>query len=201
DEAVPLSDAVAVRLARAQAPQPGRPALLVLDTFEEMQDMERPFWDVFLPGLSGPVLVALCGRQPPPAPAASLRWRGLTDDLELGPLSAAESRRLLRHHGVTDPATAGSVAAFARGNPLFLTVAAQRARARRPWDTGVSQAVAQSLTGQMTREAADPGVRRLLEAAALVRTFNQELLEAMTGRGVWGSFARLCALSVVRVVP
>jgi DNA-binding SARP family transcriptional activator len=200
-DAAALSDAVAVRLARAQASRPGRPALLVLDTFEEMQDMERPFWHVFLPGLEGPILVALSGRQPPPAPASSLRWRGLVNDLELGPLSAAESRRLLRHHGVTDRATADSVAGFARGNPLFLTVAAQRARASRSWDANVSQAVAQSLIGQMTRETADPGVRRLLEAASLVRTFNQELLEEMTGGNVSDSFARLCALSVVRVVP
>src|SRR5262245_18170657 len=63
-DAAALSDAVAVRLARAQASRPGRPALLVLDTFEEMQDMERPFWHVFLPGLEGPILVVLSGRQP-----------------------------------------------------------------------------------------------------------------------------------------
>jgi hypothetical protein len=200
-DAAALSDAVAVRLAPAQASGPGRPALLVLDTFEEMQDMERQFWDVFLPGLEGPILVALSGRQPPPAPAASLRWRGLVEELELGPLSAAESRRLLRHHGITDPAAADSVAAFARGNPLFLTVAAQRARASRSWDGEASQAVAQSLIGQMTSETADPGVRQLLEAASLVRTFNQELLEEMTGGDVSDAFARLCALSVVRVVP
>jgi len=200
-DAAALSDAVTVRLARAQTPGPGHSALLVLDTFEEMQDMEREFWDVFLPGLEGPILVALSGRQPPPAPAASLRWRGLVDDLELGPLSAAESRRLLRHHGVTDPAAADSVAAFARGNPLFLTVAAQRTRASQSWDADVSQAVAQSLIGQMTKETADPGVRRLLEAASLVRTFNQELLAEMTGGDVSDSFAGLCALSAVRVVP
>jgi hypothetical protein len=200
-DAAALSDAVAVRLARAQASGPGRPALLVLDTFEEMQDMERQFWDIFLPSLEGPILVALSGRHPPATPAASLRWRELVDDLELGPLSAAESRRLLRHHGITDRATADSVATFARGNPLFLTVAAQRVRASRSWDADASQAVAQSLIGQMTRETADPGVRRLLEAASLVRTFNQELLEEMTGGDVSDSFARLCALSVVRIVP
>jgi transcriptional activator len=199
-DAAALSDAVAVRRAQTQAPGPGRAALLVFDTFEEMQDMERPFWDVFLPSLDGPVLVALSGRQPPPAPAAALRWRGLVDDMELGPLSAAESHRLLRHHGVTDRATVGSVAAFARGNPLFLTVAAQRARTSGSWDAELSNAVAHSLIGPMTRETADPGVRHLLEAASLVRTFNQELLEEMTGRDVSGSFAALCGLSVVRVV-
>jgi len=53
----------------------------------------------------------------------------------------------------------------------------------------------------MTEETADPGVRRLLEAASLVRTFNQELLAEMTGGDVSDSFAGLCALSVVRVVP
>src|SRR5262249_61804729 len=107
---------------------------------------------------------------PPPAaaPAASLRGRGLVDDLELAPLSAGESRRLLRHHGVTARAPADSVAAFARGNPLFLTVAAQRARASRSWDADVSQAVAQSLIGQMTKETADPGVRPPLAAPSLV---------------------------------
>src|SRR5262249_59935733 len=53
----------------------------------------------------------------------------------------------------------------------------------------------------MTKETAAPGVRRLLEAASLVRTFNQALLEEMTGGDVSDSFAGLCALSVVRVVP
>jgi DNA-binding NtrC family response regulator len=38
-DAAALSDAVAVRLARAEASGAGRPALLVLDTFEEMQDI------------------------------------------------------------------------------------------------------------------------------------------------------------------
>jgi len=200
-DAAALADAVAVRRAHAQAPGSDRPALLVLDTFEEMQDMERQFWEVFLPSLDGPILVMLAGRQAPPAPAASMRWRGLVQDMELGPLSAAESRRLLRHHGISDRATADSITEFARGNPLFLTVAAQRTRPGRPWDADLSHAVAHSLVGRMTRETADPGVRRLLEAASLVRTFNQELLEEMTGGDVSESFAGLCGLGAVRVVP
>ena len=199
-DAEALGDAVAARRAKAQEAGPDRPALLVLDTFEEMQDMERQFWDVFLPSLEGPVLVVLSGRQAPPAPAASMRWRGLVDDMELCPLSAAESRRLLQHHGVTDLATIDSIIAFARGNPLFLTVAAQRTRPGSPWDADLSHAVAHSLVGRMTREAADPGVRHLLEAASLVCTFNQELLGEMTGGDVSDSYAGLCRLGVVRVV-
>src|SRR5262249_61262021 len=116
------------------------------------------------------------------------------------PSCATDSPRLHRHHGVPHPAAAGPVAAFARGNPLLLTAAAQRAQASRSWDAEASQAVTQSLIGQMTRETADPGVRRLLEAASLVRTFNQELLAEMTGGDRSDSFARLCALSVGRAV-
>src|SRR5213076_570545 len=58
-----------------------------------------------------------------------------------------------------------------------------------------------SLIGRMTREIADPAIRQLLEAASLVRTFNQELLTAMLGRDVSGSFDALCELSVIRAVP
>src|SRR5262249_56833571 len=117
------------------------------------------------------------------------------------PSCATDSPRLRRTPGVPDRAAAGPVAAFARGNPLLLTVAAQRAQASRSWDAEASQAVTQSLIGQMTRETADPGVRRLLEAASLVRTFNQELLAEMTGGDVADSLARPCALSRVPGVP
>src|SRR5262249_7473803 len=189
------------RRAQARVPGPDRPALLVLDTFEEMQDMDRPFWEVFLPSLDGPILVVLAGRPAPPPPPASPRWRGLGAAMQLGPPSATESRRLLTHHGVTDRAAADAITGFARGNPLFLTVAAQRTRTGGSWNAELSNAVAHSLVGRMTRETADPGVRRLLEAASLVRTFNQELLAEMTGGDVSGSFAGLCGLGAVRVVP
>jgi hypothetical protein len=53
----------------------------------------------------------------------------------------------------------------------------------------------------MTREIADPGVRKLLEAASLVRTFNQELLSVMLNDDISAPFAGLCELSVVRAVP
>ena len=197
-----LSNAVAARLAQVHYPGNGQPVLLVLDTFEEMRDMERAFWDVFLPSVEGPVLVVLSGRQPPAPPAGSRSWLGLVDDLELRELSPAQSRRLLSHHGVRDPAAADAITAFARGNPLLLTVAARHTLARGAWDASISHDVAVSVIGPMTRESTDPGVRKLIEAASLVRTFNQELLTRMTGGDVpSAAFAALCALSVVRVVP
>lgn len=196
-----LRRAVAARCAGVWTPTSDRPLVLVFDTFEEMQDMERTFWNGFLRDLEGPTLIVLSGRQSASALAGLGLWQGLVDDLELGELSLPESRRLLRHHGVTDPTTAASIVAFAGGNPLFLTVAAQNARSLGHWDVDLSRKVSRSLIGHMTREIVDSDHREVLEAASVVRTFNQELLAAMLGREVSDSFAALCSLSIVRVVP
>jgi DNA polymerase III delta prime subunit len=197
-----LREVIAERCAAARAGKYGRPLLLVLDTFEEMQDLERALWDDLLPSLNGPVLLMLSGRVAAPPPCTSRNWRDLVDELELGGLSPGQARRLLGHHGISDPDTVDAIAAFADGNPLFLTVAARHARSRGEWDSAHTSAVARSLMGCMTSEIVDPSVRGLLEAASLVRTFNQEMVAAMTGRDVARSaFNELCSLSVVRVVP
>jgi DNA-binding SARP family transcriptional activator len=196
-----LAETVAARCSGVWSCNCGRPLLLVFDTVEEMQDMEHDLWEVILPSMKGPVLVMLCGRRPTPAFNRPGSWQRLVDDVELPGLTEAESRSLTRLHGVRDPATVGEILAFARGNPLFLTVAAQHARTAGAGRAELSRSVARSLIGRMTREIADPAVRQLLEAAALVRTFNQELLAAMLGRDVSGSFDALCELSVIRAVP
>jgi hypothetical protein len=196
-----LAKTVAARCSGAWSRSSNRPLLLVFDTVEEMQDMEHHLWEVILPSLKGPVLVMLCGRRPTPAFARPGSWQRLVDDVELPGLTEVESRGLARLHGVRDPSTVSEILAFARGNPLFLTVAAQHARTAGTGRLELSGSVTRSLIGRMTREIADPAVRQLLEAASLVRTFNQELLAAMLGRDVSGSFDALCELSVIRAVP
>lgn len=196
-----LAKTVAARCSGVWSGSCGRPLLLVFDTVEEMQDMEHDLWEVILPGMKGPVLVMLCGRRPTPAFARPGSWLRLVDDVELPGLTEAESRGLARLHGVREPGTVSKILAFARGNPLFLTVAAQHARTAGTGRPELSSSVTRSLIGRMTREIADPAVRQLLEAASLVRTFNQELLAVMLGRDVSRSFDALCELSVIRAVP
>ncbi len=200
-DAASLSEAVTARCQAVWAPDAGRPLLLVLDTFEEMADVERDLWDIVLPAVSGPVLVVLSGRTAATVRASSGRWHDLVDDLELPGLSEAESRRLISLYGVRDPQVAGKVITFAAGNPLFLTLAAQHARSVGPGQLDFPGELARPLIGLMTREIADPRTQELLEAACLVRTFTQELLSEMTGQDISGAFRRLCGLSFVRVVP
>jgi SARP family transcriptional regulator, regulator of embCAB operon len=109
---VVLSQTVAARCGATRAPARDRPLLLVLDTAEEMRDIEHDLWEHILPGLSGAVLVMLCGRRPTPALARSAGWRGLVDQIELPALSQAESRRLVSSLGVRDPASMDSILVF-----------------------------------------------------------------------------------------
>jgi len=199
-DAASLSEAVASRCAGLWEPASSRPLLLVLDTFEEMADVERDLWNIILPGIKGPVLVVLSGRYQAAIRATAGYWHGLIDDIELSGLSGTEAERLARLHGVRDAGTCAKVVAFAEGNPLFLTVAAQHARSAGP-DVQLSGEVARPLIGLMTREITDPQARELLEAASLVRTFSQEILTEMTGRDASAGFTALCRLSFVRVRP
>lgn len=196
-DAASLSETLAARCAFGDGER-SRPRLLVFDTFEEMADVERDLWEIILPGVAGTTLVILSGRHRAAIPTTGC-WEPLVSDLELSGLSAADSLQLARRHGICDPATITRIVEFAAGNPLLLTVAAQHAQQGKPGAADLPGTVARSVLGQMTREIAGPEMRELLEAASVVRTFNQELLEAMLGRDVTGSFPALCRLSFVRV--
>jgi hypothetical protein len=178
-----------------------RPSLLVFDTFEEMRDLEERFWNRFLPGLRGPVLVLLSGRPSPDAGVRPPGWRLVADEIVLTPLPDGQARLLLGHLGVTGEAAASSIVDLAGGSPLLLCVAAEVYRSgamRDAADLGVPGMIGRSLIARMTRELRRPDVRELLQAASLVRTFDEELLAAMVDGVTPESFDALCDLTVVR---
>lgn len=165
--------------------RPARPLLLVFDTFEEMRDLEEQFWERFLPGLRGPVLVLVSGRSSPSVGARSSGWRLVLDEVALTALPDDQARRLLAHLGVTSEDAASAIVDLAGGSPLLLCVAAEVHRSGavtgQP-DLGVPGEIARSLIARMSRELRRSDVRELLQAASLVRTFDEELLTAMAGR-------------------
>ncbi|HEX6523640.1 MAG TPA: AAA family ATPase [Streptosporangiaceae bacterium] len=181
-----------------------RPSLLVFDTFEEMRDIEDQFWERFLPEVSGPVLVLLSGRHAPVAGLRATGWRRVVDELCLAPLPDDQSRRLLADLGVMDEAVATAIVDRLGGNPLLLCVAAEVCRSGGTGELSgiaVPGEIARTLIARMSRELRRPDVRELLQAASLVRTFDEELLTAMIGRDTTDAFDALCDLSVVRMTP
>jgi hypothetical protein len=197
-----LLDAVRPATVRAASESPTRPLLLAFDTFEEMGDLEEQFWERFLPGLHGPVLVVLSGRSSSRAGVPSSGWRMVVDEIMLGALPDDQARRLLSHLGVSGEAVVSAIVDLAGGSPLLLCVAAEVHRsgaASGLADPGVPGMLARSLVARMSRELRRPDVRELLQAASLVRTFDEELLTAMVGRLRAETFDALCELSVVRL--
>jgi len=182
--------------------RPARPLLLAFDTFEEMADLQEQFWELFLPGLHGPVLVVLSGRSSPRAGVPSSGWRMVVDEIALTPLPDDQARRLLAHLGVSGEGGVSAIVDLAGGSPLLLCVAAEVYRSGATGglaDPGVPGMIARSLIARMSRELRRPDVRELLQAASLVRTFDEELLTAMVGTVSAEAFDALCDLSVVRL--
>jgi hypothetical protein len=183
--------------------QRDKPLLLVFDTFEEMRDLEEQFWESFLPALGGPVLVVLSGRAPTRVGARSSGWRLVVDEITLTALPDDQARQLLAHLGVTRKDAVTAIVDLAGGSPLLLCVAAEVLRSgsvtELPDPGGVPGEMARSLIARMSRELRRSDVRELLQAASLVRTFDEELLTAMARSVTTETFDALCDMSVVRV--
>ncbi|MEU0843818.1 AAA family ATPase [Streptomyces sp. NPDC005962] len=172
-----------------------RPVLLV-DTFEEYRSLEGWLRDRFLPRLPLGSLVVLAGRQPP-----SDRWRtdpgwaGILRVVSLPELPRGEAVALLAARGVP-PERQSGVLAFAGGNPLALSLAAEVARGHDDGDDGIdgtdsgtdsgigggawtpAQDVIGTLVSRLVGEVPSAIHRHALEICAHAHMTTEELLRA-----------------------
>jgi len=181
-----------------------RKVFLAFDTFEEFGDLEHWLRETFLPMLDIRIALVLAGRH-------SLRggwvtspaWRQVTLRMPLGQLRAEEAKAYLLRQGVEDPAVVASILLRTQGHPLSLSLAAHYYRIRQ--DEAADEGgfagdseLSLSLAEVWLREVPEP-LRELTEAAAALRSFNQETLSAALGRPVDAAeFERLAGLSFVR---
>ena len=179
-------------------PRAPGPLGLAVDSFEEMADMEWKFREGILRHLEGEVLVVLAGRRMTPLAEAAAGWRDVVEEMTLGELDGGEARALLRACGVTEEGAIESIVAVARGNPLALAFAGDL------WvKLGIRDfvtdrpALLQSLLRRFTSEVQDEELGGLLEAAAMVRSFDQELIASMVDGVSNQAFARFCQLSLI----
>ncbi|MFZ0215486.1 MAG: LuxR C-terminal-related transcriptional regulator [Candidatus Dormiibacterota bacterium] len=180
-----------------------QPVGIAVDTFEEMGDMDWRFREGFLRELVQPVLVVLSGRRLPPLIEESPAWREVVEDMPLDELSQEEAVAYLHAEGVGDREMSSTVVRFAGGNPLALGLSADlcvRMGVRDLSDVSSTDTM-QALLQRMTSEVREDGGRSLLESASLVRSFDQELLEAMAGPVGQDAFARFTEFSIVEVAP
>ncbi len=180
--------------------------LVIIDTFEEIAAITRFLLEQLFPRLDSRLRLVVAGRHPLVGPqfgsqSGSLPWSQLVRTLPLAAFSAREAREYLSQRGIRDGQVHGLVQATRR-HPLALSLAADLAVQLGDVDLGRHgdwQLTLRTVAERLLRDAADPHLRRLLEAAAVVRQFDADVLEALTDPvAVAAAFDRLCELSVVR---
>lgn len=197
-------DAVAAALEPLTGGTAGR-ALLAIDTYELLADVDDRLRRDLLPRLPADTLVVLAGRHPP---AAGWRtdpgWAGVLEAMPLRNLSPAEARRYLDVVGVA-PGEQQACLEFTHGYPLALALAGEIARAGGDVSPRESPDLVRDLLDRLLDDVlpAGDGDRRLaLEACAQVRALTEPLLARMLGRDdVAGLFAWLRGLPVVEQGP
>ncbi len=175
------------------------PTVLMLDSFEKLEPLTHYLQDKFLPRLRRNVKVVLSGRQP--LGRAWSAWGPVVQTIMLSGFPRDASRKYLGVRGIGSDLEA-EITAAAGGSPLALSLAADMAtqlgvrefRAAPEWRLAVRR-----LVEDLLRDVSNQELRLLLEAAAVVRQFDEELLAAMVGReDITAAFAALCGLSSVR---
>lgn len=174
--------------------------LLLIDTFEILEGMNTVLQEEFLASLDAGVRVVLSGRHPLTGPVWQ-GWGAVIRPMALEPLTAEDAREYLGRRGIKDDSLAQRVVGATQGLPLALSLGADLVT---QFEATVFEKVEWSkVVGSMVetllRDIREPDLRQILEAASLLRQFDREALEEVSGRDDAGvAFERLCRLSFVR---
>ncbi|UBU11354.1 BTAD domain-containing putative transcriptional regulator [Nonomuraea gerenzanensis] len=161
--------------------------VLLIDSFEELAELEPWLRDDYLRRLPADTVVVLAGRTGPSAAwLTDPAWSGAITIRHLEALTAAESTALLEARGV-EPGLRGSIADFAAGHPFALSLAAEVGRsmsatgqpARREAVRQVVDEVLARLAGDVPSELH----RRALHVCAHARHTTEDLLAAVLPEG------------------
>jgi hypothetical protein len=176
------------------------PAVIALDTFENLRLIDSWLRRTFVPALTPEVRFVVAGREPPVA--VWLTAPGLEGGIRsvaLGPLPEGDAAQLLVALGVS-PDRAKQLNRIARGHPLALRLAAATL-ADQP-ERLLDQVAAHEVTDQLARlylaDVPDPDTRTALEAACVVRRVTRSVLGAMAPGAPAERFGLLADLPFVQ---
>ena len=182
----------------------GRPAMvLLIDTYEEIGPHDRWFRESFLVHLDSSIRIVIAGRYPVDRLWTAFDgWSQLIRSLPVGPLSEPDAREYLQRRAIVDEHLSTQIWSFTRGHPLALCLATDlvlRLGLREFAATPERYLVLKTLSQQILAEVENRQFRELLEAASMVRQFDEAMLAALIGKeDLSDAFEQLCRLSIVR---
>lgn len=177
--------------------------VIAIDTYEEAGELNRWLREKFLAHLPKRCLVVIAGRYP----LLELwkyhsAWHNLIEALPLTNLSHEQSAEYLQKCGVTAAALIELAWRNSGGLPLALSLIVMVVKRDGPQALegfANNPDIVSALTECWLREIDSPKLRALIEAAAITRFFNQELLNTLVGDEVsdW-EFRQLLNTSFIR---
>jgi len=190
-------------IALADAAGKGK-TILALDTFEDIGEMDHWLREGFLPSLDSRLPVILSGRFPLGALwLSSSAWRQKIYRMPLEDLDYSSVKLYAERSGIIGEELIQQVWARTKGHPLTLSLLVATALARtsgRDAFMDESEMFSHVVTSWL-REVPDLEMKELVEAAAVLRVFNQELLSYVLDKEVrFDQFRRLSDYSFVQRV-
>ncbi|WP_162848446.1 LuxR C-terminal-related transcriptional regulator [Paenibacillus nanensis] len=177
--------------------------VLLIDAYERFDMLD--FWirDTFLKGLRASALIVIAGRSQLSEPwLLSPVWRQQLVRMHLQELDWNAVTRYARNNGIAEETQIQRLWSCSKGHPLMLSLAAFLAQQGAGEETYFRDDDSLPFIVELwMREAPDEEMRALIEAAAVLRHFNQDALNAVLGSEVTASdFRRLIRYSFVRRV-
>ncbi|MFB4278904.1 BTAD domain-containing putative transcriptional regulator [Nonomuraea sp. MTCD27] len=171
----------------AEEPSGGSGPVLLIDSFEELADLEPWLRDEYLRELPGDTITVVAGRTGPSAAwLADPAWSGTIVLRHLEALTVQESTALLEARGV-DPGLRQSIVDFAAGNPFALSLAAEVGRSMsatgQPSRRDAVRYVVDSVLARLAGSAPTETHRSALYVCALARHTTEDLLSAVVPGG------------------
>ncbi|MBO9599199.1 MAG: AAA family ATPase [Cohnella sp.] len=157
-----------------------RRVILAFDTFEEFSDLEVWLRERLFARVADCVLLITAGRFPLGGTwTVSPAWRERLNPIHLGALSREESKEYAERCGLPQGEEADRVWLASLGHPLAMSLAAaHRSSIGTNEDDMDSRSWFHVMADVWLKEAADPNLRLLVEAASLPARFNASILAA-----------------------
>jgi len=178
--------------------------ILALDTFEEMNDMEKWLREDFLPRLHPDILIVVAGRFPLQGLwLSSPAWRHWIHRMPIDDLDFFSVKQYLDRSGISEESMIRQIWMKTRGHPLTLSLIVSTTMVQNIQGLAIADGIEvfEQVVRTWLTEVPNDELRELVETAAVLRHFNQELLSYVLDRAVTTDlFHWLSGLSFVRRV-
>lgn len=176
--------------------------IIAIDTYEQMEDLDRWFRNTFVRKLSTHCSIMIAGRKQLTGEwQESPAWRKLTRVMELKPFDFELTVNYLLNNGITKERDINIIWQFTKGHPLTLSLAMMSdiLNKNNTVLTGNTSGILTELTKRWLSEVKHQQLFSLIEVAALFNEFDQNCLSEILHKEITNQeFRELTSLSFIK---